>query len=194
VFELISLQRQLPQDLALPSPQPLAAACAELEALAARAGAAEAAAAALLARELGGVDWGLLDARLRMREGAAAAGGALAPGSGQDCAHNAGGSPRPECSAACNSPPPKPGEGYAGSPLEAALERLFLSAAALARGQRPPAEAWQEIADDLVAAGEALERRQRADERLRVDVARRDAAALAEALRGLRQAAGGGAA
>jgi hypothetical protein len=81
---------------------------------------------------------------------------------------------------------PSPGEAYSGSPLARPVERLRLSAAALARGQQPPREAWQEIADDLVALGQALEARLRTGERLRVDVQRRSAAALAEALRELR--------
>ena len=73
----------------------------------------------------------------------------------------------------------------ASSPLAASLERLALTAAAMARGARPPQGAWEEIADDLGAAAAAAARRAGAEERAAAAAQRADHRRFSEALAGL---------
>ena len=73
----------------------------------------------------------------------------------------------------------------ASSPLAASLERLALTAAAMARGARPPQGAWEEIADDLSAAAAAAARRAGAEEHAAAAAQRADHQRFSEALAGL---------
>lgn len=93
------------------------------------------------------------------------------------------------------SPPPAPTppraigpRAYDASPLAPALARLELSAAALAAGRRPPGDAWQEIADDLMAAAQAADERARSEERLGVAAQRHMADVFMRHLADLRAA------
>ncbi len=80
------------------------------------------------------------------------------------------------------------GDGFDDSPLAAALQRLIWTSKALTAGQRPPPAVWQEISDDLLEAGQAVQKAQQEEETLGVNAQRAAADAF---LRWLRELEGG---
>lgn len=101
---------------------------------------------------------------------------------------------RPRHNAPATTPPPwapRAGAAYPGSELEAALSHLAAAHAAVKRGDALGQAAWQQVADDLVCVGQAVQRRQQADEGVAASPSRVAQQAFARLAR-LPRAGGGG--